>query len=82
MDRFHIYEEIGAGEKSQVYKGRERSTIKYVAIKRVDKTEMSRYVWGGKTFRYTRALQNRTTTKCTTERKNWAQAIVLYHLAR
>ena len=41
MDKFHIYEEIGKGRKSQIYKGRERSTIKYVAIKRVDKSEMS-----------------------------------------
>ena len=41
MDKFHIYEEIGKGPKSQVYKGREKSTITYVAIKRIDKSEMS-----------------------------------------
>jgi serine/threonine-protein kinase ULK4 len=40
MDRFHIYEEIGKGSKSQIYKGRERNSIKYVGIKRVDKSEL------------------------------------------
>jgi len=40
MDRFHIYEEIGSGLSSQVYKGRERSKISFCAIKRVDKSCM------------------------------------------
>lgn len=38
MDKFHLYEEIGKGECSQVYKGREKCTLDYVAIKRVDKS--------------------------------------------
>jgi serine/threonine protein kinase len=41
MDRYHIYEEIGKGNYSQVYKGREKKKIEYVAIKRVDKNMMS-----------------------------------------
>lgn len=41
MDRYHIYEEIGKGKYSQVYKGREKKKIEYVAIKRVDKTMMN-----------------------------------------
>jgi serine/threonine-protein kinase ULK4 len=41
MDKYHIYEEIGKGEFSQVYKGREKNTIVYVAIKRSEKSVMS-----------------------------------------
>jgi serine/threonine protein kinase len=41
MDRYHIYEEIGKGNYSQVYKGREKKKIEYVAIKRVDKNMMN-----------------------------------------
>lgn len=40
MDKYHIYEEIGKGEFSQVFKGREKKKIEYVAIKRVDKSIM------------------------------------------
>lgn len=40
MDKFHIYEEIGRGAQSQVFKGREKKTVEYVAIKRVDKARM------------------------------------------
>ena len=32
MDDFHIYEEIGQGKHSTVYKGRRKSSIVYVAI--------------------------------------------------
>ena len=42
MDKYHIYEEIGKGEFSQVFKGREKKKIEYVAIKRVDKSLMSK----------------------------------------
>jgi len=34
MDKYHIYEEIGKGDFSQVFKGREKKKIEYVAIKR------------------------------------------------
>lgn len=37
MDKYHIYEDIGKGEFSQVYKGREKKKVEFVAIKRVDK---------------------------------------------
>ena len=40
MDKYHLYEEVGSGELSQVYKGREKSTLHYVAIKRIDKSLM------------------------------------------
>ena len=42
MDKYHIYEEIGKGEFSQVFKGREKKKIEYVAIKRVEKSMMSK----------------------------------------
>jgi len=38
MDNYHIYEEIGRGHNSVVYKGREKKSIGYVAIKSVDKS--------------------------------------------
>jgi serine/threonine-protein kinase ULK4 len=44
MDKYHIYEEIGKGEFSQVFKGREKKKIEYVAIKRVEKSMMSKVV--------------------------------------
>lgn len=42
MNNYHLYEEIGHGKHSTVYKGRQRGTIQYVAIKSVDKTKRSR----------------------------------------
>ena len=44
MDKYHIYEEIGKGEFSQIFKGREKKKIEYVAIKRVDKSIMKKIV--------------------------------------
>lgn len=44
MDKYHIYEEIGKGEFSQIFKGREKKKIEYVAIKRVDKSIMKKVV--------------------------------------
>lgn len=44
MDKYHIYEEIGKGEFSQVFKGREKKKIEYVAIKRVEKDQMNKVV--------------------------------------
>ncbi|CAD7940835.1 unnamed protein product [Amoebophrya sp. A120] len=37
MNNYHLYEEIGSGKFSVVYKGRKRHTIHYVAIKSVEK---------------------------------------------
>ena len=37
MNNYHLYEEIGSGKFSVVYKGRKRHTIKYVSIKSVEK---------------------------------------------
>jgi serine/threonine protein kinase len=42
MDKYHIYEEIGKGEFSQVFKGREKKKIEYVAIKRIEKSIMNK----------------------------------------
>ncbi|CAI0466638.1 unnamed protein product [Linum tenue] len=39
MNRFHIYEAIGRGKSSTVYKGRKKKTIEYYAIKSVDKSQ-------------------------------------------
>ena len=37
MNNFHIYEEIGRGKYSVVYKGRKKKTIEYVAVKSVER---------------------------------------------
>ena len=42
MNNYHLYEEIGHGKHSTVYKGRRRGTIQYVAIKSVDKSKRAR----------------------------------------
>ena len=42
MNNYHLYEEIGHGKHSTVYKGRRRGTIHYVAIKSIDKSKRSR----------------------------------------
>ena len=42
MNNYHLYEEIGHGKHSTVYKGRRRGTIQYVAIKSIDKSKRSR----------------------------------------
>ena len=44
MDKYHIYNEIGKGAFSLVYKGREKKKIEYVAIKRIEKSEMNKIV--------------------------------------
>ncbi len=41
MEKYHIYEELGKGRFAQVFKGRERRSVEYVAIKRVDKSRMA-----------------------------------------
>ena len=38
MNNFHIYEEVGRGKNSVVYKGRRKKTIDYVAVKSVEKS--------------------------------------------
>ena len=40
MDRFHIYNEIGRGRHSQVFKGRQKKSVEYLAIKRIEKSQM------------------------------------------
>jgi serine/threonine protein kinase len=42
MEGFHIYEEVGGGAHSLIYKGREKETVKYVAIKSVDKKKLEK----------------------------------------
>ncbi|GFR42705.1 hypothetical protein Agub_g3628 [Astrephomene gubernaculifera] len=42
MNNYHIYEKIGTGKHSVVYKGRKKKTISYYAIKSVDKTQKAR----------------------------------------
>ncbi|KAF2311011.1 hypothetical protein GH714_019041 [Hevea brasiliensis] len=42
MNHFHIYEVIGRGKCSAVYKGRKKKTIEYFAIKSVDKSQKSK----------------------------------------
>ena len=42
MEDYHIYEEIGRGKHSVVYKGRKKRSIQYVAVKSVEKALMPR----------------------------------------
>ena len=42
MENYHIYEEKGRGEHCVVYKGREKKTVNYVAIKSVDKGRLDK----------------------------------------
>ena len=44
MDKYHIFNEIGSGKNSQVFKGRQKKTVTYVAVKRVEKGQMSKVV--------------------------------------
>lgn len=37
MNNYHIYDEIGRGKSSIVYKGRKKKTIEYLAVKSVEK---------------------------------------------
>lgn len=48
MNNYHIYEEIGKGKYSVVYKGRKKKTIEYVAVKSLEKsrrTKLLNEVW-------------------------------------
>lgn len=42
MNQYHIYEAIGRGKHSVVYKGRKKKSIQYYAIKSVEKTQKPR----------------------------------------
>ncbi|CAI8590808.1 unnamed protein product [Vicia faba] len=42
MNQYHIYEAIGRGRYSTVYKGRKKKTIEYFAIKSVDKSQKNK----------------------------------------
>ncbi|KAK4266480.1 hypothetical protein QN277_027392 [Acacia crassicarpa] len=42
MNQYHIYQAIGRGKYSTVYKGRKKKTIEYFAIKSVDKSQKSK----------------------------------------
>jgi serine/threonine-protein kinase ULK4 len=38
MNNYHIYEEIGRGKYSVVYKGRKKKAIEYVIVKSVERS--------------------------------------------
>ncbi|BAD81407.1 putative FUSED serine/threonine kinase [Oryza sativa Japonica Group] len=42
MNNFHVYEAIGRGKHSTVYKGRKKKSIEYFAVKSVDKSQRSK----------------------------------------
>eukprot|EP00898_Chlorokybus_atmophyticus_P000048 jgi/Chlat1/1043/Chrsp110S01535 len=42
MNQYHIYETIGKGQHSTVYKGRRKKSIAYFAVKSVDKSQRPR----------------------------------------
>lgn len=39
MENFVLYDELGRGENTVVYKGRKKGTIKFVAIHRIEKVK-------------------------------------------
>ena len=49
MNNYHIYEEVGRGKNSVVYKGRMKKTIEYVAVKSVDRNRRKKMMEEGRT---------------------------------
>ncbi|XP_038703583.1 serine/threonine-protein kinase RUNKEL-like isoform X2 [Tripterygium wilfordii] len=45
MNQYHVYEAIGRGKYSTVYKGRKKKTIEYFAIKSVDKSHKKKILY-------------------------------------
>ncbi len=39
MNNFHIYEVIGKGESTVVYKGRKKKSVEYIAVKSLEKNK-------------------------------------------
>ncbi|XP_020596014.1 serine/threonine-protein kinase RUNKEL [Phalaenopsis equestris] len=50
MNNYHVYEAIGRGKHSTVYKGRMKKSIEYYAIKSVDKSQRSKILHEVKMF--------------------------------
>lgn len=44
MNNYHIYEEIGRGKFSVVYKGRKKKAIEYMAVKSLEKSRRSKVI--------------------------------------
>lgn len=42
MNNYHIYEEIGRGKYSVVYKGRKKKSIEYMAVKSLEKSRRNK----------------------------------------
>lgn len=42
MNNYHIYEEIGRGKFSVVYKGRKKKGIEYMAVKSLEKSRRNK----------------------------------------
>ena len=45
MENYHIYNEIGRGAHSFVYKARRKRSIEYVAVKSTAKSRMDKVRW-------------------------------------
>ncbi|KAL0019961.1 hypothetical protein WJX79_009290 [Trebouxia sp. C0005] len=60
MNQYHIYEAIGRGKHSVVYKGRKKKSIQYYAIKSVEKTQKPRVLQEVRTMH---ALENNNILK-------------------
>jgi serine/threonine-protein kinase ULK4 len=56
MNNFHIYEEVGKGKFSVVYKGRKKKTIDYVAVKSVEKNRRKKVLNEVSEFRLANVL--------------------------
>ena len=44
MNNYHIYEEVGRGTHSVVYKGRKKKSIEYVAVKSVERGRRKKFM--------------------------------------
>ena len=44
MNNYHIYEEVGRGQHSVVYKGRKKKSIEYVAVKSVERGRRKKFM--------------------------------------
>lgn len=44
MNNYHVYEEIGRGKFSVVYKGRKKKAVEYIAVKALEKSKRNKVI--------------------------------------
>lgn len=50
MENYHIYDEVGRGKHSVMYKARRKQTIEYVAVKSTEKSRMKKVLNEGRSY--------------------------------